>query len=141
MVLGVIAVVAITTLCILLRDRAGVFVAWAVLVVLAVLAVACRIGWSVLYCRYRLTDQRLFVDRGILTQTTDQTELIRVDDVRVRRTLPDRLFGLGSIHILSTDTTDQALVIEGVRAPNTIAEHVRTNMRALRRKSLFIENL
>ena len=91
--------------------------------------------------RYRLTTQRLFIERGILSQTIDQTELIRVDDVRLHRTLADRLFGLGSVAIVSTDATDHDVLITGIAEPDRVAEAIRGRMRSMRRKSLFIENL
>ena len=91
--------------------------------------------------RYELSSQRLFIDRGLLSITRDQTELIRVDDVRVRKTLVDRVFGLGTIEILSTDASDRTVTIDGVKDPDMIAEHIRTHMRALRSRSLFVENL
>ena len=102
-------------------------------------------GWvtvRVFKRRYRLTGQRLFVETGILSQIIDQTELIRVDDIRIRKTLVDRVFGLGSIDVLSTDATDKSLVIEGVKDVEQVAEQVRACMRALRsRSSLFVERL
>ena len=91
--------------------------------------------------RYRLTSQRLFIERGILSQTIDQTELIRVDDVRVEKTLIDRVFGLGTVSLLSTDVSDRLVVIEGIDNAEKVAEAVRTNMRAQRGKALFVENL
>lgn len=91
--------------------------------------------------RYRLTSQRLFVERGILSQTIDQTELIRVDDVRVEKTLIDRIFGIGTVTLLSTDVSDRLVVIEGIDNAEKVAEAVRTNMRTQRGKALFVENL
>ena len=91
--------------------------------------------------RYRLTSQRLFIERGILNQTIDQTELIRVDDVRLEKTLIDRVFGLGTVSLLSTDVTDRLVVIEGIDNADRVAEAVRTNMRTQRGKALFVENL
>ena len=99
------------------------------------------IFWRIIGRRYRLTDQRLFIERGVLTQTIDQTELIRVDDVRVRKTLLDRVFGLGDVEINSTDASDATIILEGIRDPDRISEDVRSRMRALRKRSLFIENL
>ena len=90
---------------------------------------------------YRLTSQRLFVGRGILSRTTDQTELIRVDDVRVKQGLVDRIVDCGSVDVISTDVSDATLTLVGVAGPDKIAEHIRQNMRALRKKSLFVENL
>ncbi len=91
--------------------------------------------------RYRLTSQRLFIERGILSQTIDQTELIRVDDVRVEKTFIDRVFGVGTVSLLSTDVSDRLVVIEGIDNAERVAEAVRTNMRTQRGKALFVENI
>src|SRR5262245_49803340 len=61
------------------------------------LALALAVGpvlWSLaaallrkLTLRYRLTNHRLFTDRGIFARQHDELELIRVDDVSVRQNL------------------------------------------------------
>ncbi len=91
--------------------------------------------------RYRLTSQRLFIERGILSRTIDQTELIRVDDVRLEKSLTDRIFGLGTVSLISTDVSDRLVLIEGVGNAEQVAESVRTNMRTQRGKALFVETL
>lgn len=92
--------------------------------------------------RYRLTTQRLFLHRGILTQVTDQLELVRVEDVRLRQGIIDRLVNTGNIEIISSDQTDDRLVLQSVSTPAEVAEHVRRNVRAARGKgSLFVENV
>lgn len=100
-----------------------------------------RVLLPILQRRYRLTTQRLFIERGIFSQTVDQTELIRVDDVRLHKTFLDRLVGLGTVAVISTDATDREVVMEGIEKPEEVAEFIRTQMRLMRRKSLFIENL
>ncbi len=100
-----------------------------------------RTAWRIYGRRYRLTSQRLFISRGILVTTTDQTELIRVDDVRVRQGVLGRLFSVGDVAIISTDVTDAELVLIGVGGPHPVAEHIREHMRILRQKSLFVERL
>ena len=95
----------------------------------------------ILGCSYRLTTERLFIERGILSRTIDQTELIRVDDVRIHKSLVDRLFGLGTVTVKSTDATDRDLSVEGISEPEKVAEAIRTRMRTLRRQSLFVESL
>lgn len=92
--------------------------------------------------RYRLTTQRLFLHRGLLTQVTDQLELVRVEDVRLRQGLFDRVFNTGNIEIISSDQTDDRLVLESIFTPAEVAEHVRRNVRSARGKgSLFVENV
>jgi uncharacterized membrane protein YdbT with pleckstrin-like domain len=94
-----------------------------------------------LACRYRLTTQRLSVDRGILTRVAEPTELIRVDEVRVRQTLTDQILGWGSVEILSTDLSDRRMVIQGVRNLTAIAEHMRMHMRAAKCKFSLVLKL
>lgn len=113
-----------------------------VIVVAAVgLFILGRMLLNILSFRYRLTNQRLFIERGILSQTIDQTELIRVDDVRLHKSFMDRVLGLGTLEVISTDSTDNNLRVVGIDGPEKVAESIRTNMRQLRRKSLFVENL
>ncbi len=91
---------------------------------------------------YRLTSQRLFMNRGILSRVTDQLELVRVEDVRLRQGVIDRLVNTGRVEIISSDQTDQDLTLESIAEPAQVAEHVRRNVRGARGKgSLFVENV
>lgn len=117
----------------------------AVLVWLLVILPGLYLLFKTLYLRwsvgYRLTEQRLFTDRGIIGRLTDQTELIRVDDVRVRKGPVQRLMGVGDVIVISTDATDGEQVIRGIENPDEVAEHIRNRMRKLRKGGLYIENL
>jgi uncharacterized membrane protein YdbT with pleckstrin-like domain len=90
---------------------------------------------------YRLTDERLFVERGVLSRTIDQTELIRVDDVRIHKSFFDRMLGIGTVELLSTDQTDRLVRIEGISLSSDVAEAVRSQMKNLRKRSIYMENL
>jgi len=92
--------------------------------------------------RYRLTTQRLFYDQGILTRVTDQLELIRVDDVRLRQGIVDRIVDTGDVEVMGTDATDTRLVLQAVSEPSVVAEHVRRHVRNARgRQTLFVESV
>jgi len=92
--------------------------------------------------RYRLSDERLFIDRGLFSQTIDQTELIRVDDVRVHKSFINRLLGIGSVEVISTDVTDSNARIVGVAQAEDVAEGIRSRMRAMRKQhSLYVDRL
>jgi membrane protein YdbS with pleckstrin-like domain len=94
-----------------------------------------------LQTRYRLSSQRLFIERGILSRTMDQTELIRVDDVRMQQTFINRIFNIGTVLLMTTDMTDRSVAIIGIKEPVRVTELIRQQMRTLRGKSLFVENL
>jgi len=124
------------------------FTSWLIWTAPFVLALAglARSAWKILtesLClQYRLTADRLFVRRGLLRVTVDQTELIRVDDIRVRQGLIDRLLGLGDVEIISTDATDAQLVLRGIPRPMELAETLRQAVHAIRSKrSLFMERI
>ena len=51
------------------------------------------------------------------------------------------MFGLGTVAIVSTDATDRETVLTGIAEPDKVAEAIRSRMRTMRSKSLFIENL
>jgi membrane protein YdbS with pleckstrin-like domain len=91
---------------------------------------------------YRLTTQRLFIHHGILSRVTDQMELVRVDDVRLRQGLMDRVMNTGDVEIQGTDKSDQNVVLESINTPAEVAEFVRRQVRMTRGKgTLFVENV
>lgn len=101
-----------------------------------------REAWFVWSLHYRLTTQRLFVRRGILQRTLDQLELIRIDDVRVRQGLVDRLVNTGDVEVLGSDQTDQVLVLESIGDPAKMTEELRLHVRCARGKgTLFVEEV
>jgi len=90
--------------------------------------------WTI---RYRLTDQRLYIRRGLLTQTSDSMELIQIDDVRFIQTFIDRRINgdVGSLVIFcSADKTDKQLVLKGIENPHDIFEKIDSTRTALRAK-------
>ena len=106
------------------------------------IAILVREALFVFGFRYRLTTQRLFVHRGILTRVTDQMELIRVNDVRLRQGVVDRLVNTGDVEIMSTDETDETVTLQSIGAPAEAAEAVRLHVRQSRKKNtLLVEKI
>jgi len=91
--------------------------------------------------RYRLTNHRLFTQRGLFARVHDEIELIRVDDVSVRQNVVQRMFGVGTVTVLSTDASNPTLEIAGVLKPLELKELIRTQVRARRARTTFLENL
>lgn len=105
-------------------------------------ALFVREALFVLGLRYRLTTQRLFVHRGIITRVTDQMELMRVDDVRLRQGVVDRLVNTGDVEIMGTDETDETVMLRSVSAPAEIAEALRLHVRGVRdKRTLMVEQI
>ena len=92
---------------------------------------------------YWVTIDRLFIRRGILSRTTDQMELIRVDDIRVTQGLLDQMLGIGNVEVVATtDRTDGDVTLLGIAQPMQVAELIRENMRKIRqRRGMYVENV
>lgn len=69
--------------------------------------------WS--FTRYRLTDEKLIVKTGFLSTKEDETRLYRIMDVTLKRSLGERLWGLGTIHICSADKSTPEFEIKRIK--------------------------
>lgn len=90
--------------------------------------------------RYRLTSKRFFHEKGILRRVTDRIEMIDMDDITVVQTIIDRMFGVGTIRITSSDRTHPALVLRGIEDVQHVAgmmDEARLSER--RRRGVHIE--
>jgi uncharacterized membrane protein YdbT with pleckstrin-like domain len=65
---------------------------------------------------YRVTTQRVVVDRGILSKQLDQVDLYRIQDYRVERPLSQRMMGTGNILLFSQDRSSPAVRLHGLSA-------------------------
>ncbi|MBP3879817.1 MAG: PH domain-containing protein [Lachnospiraceae bacterium] len=63
----------------------------------------CGLPWT--FTRYSLSADRLFIKRGILTIREDEVRLYRIRDISLRQSFLQRIFGLGTINISSSDST------------------------------------
>lgn len=92
--------------------------------------------------KYRLTNQRLFHEQGILRRVTDRIELIDIDDVTLEQGLMERLFGVGTVRVSSTDRTTPELLMPGIDDVKTVADTIDQARRSERqRRGVFIESV
>jgi membrane protein YdbS with pleckstrin-like domain len=109
---------------------------WPVLVVLALVAFA-HIGLRVLRLRsihYVVTTQRVRIVSGLLNKDIQEVELFRVKDTMVHQRFFQRLFGLGTITILSGDAHNPQLVLRGIPHAVDLRERLRQEVMALRQR-------
>jgi membrane protein YdbS with pleckstrin-like domain len=103
------------------------------------------LGATVLYrrlsIRYRLTRFRLFFERGILSRTIDRVETIDIDDVTVTQGLIERMLGIGTIMVVSSDRTLPQLRMIGIDHVKAVADVIDSTRRAERqRRGLYVES-
>lgn len=92
--------------------------------------------------RYRLTSHRFFHETGILLHKTDLIEVIDIDDITYTRTIIDRLTGVGTIHIDSSDRSHPQLSIPGISNVEEVARLFQdTRHEERRRRAIHIESV
>lgn len=84
------------------------------------------------YSKFTLTTQRLRFERGVLNRTIDEVELYRVKDTQLHQTVIDRVLGIGTIEILSSDETNPELYLRKISSPKEVREQLRLGVERLR---------
>jgi len=74
---------------------------------------------------YRITSQRIVIERGLLSTMRENLELFRLDDFQTTRPLGMRLLGYGILRLRSSDRSVPELAISGLRDVETLAEQLR----------------
>ena len=98
-------------------------------------------GMPLSFTRYQLSDDRLFVSEGFLNIKDDEVLLYRVRDIDTSRTLWQRLFGVGTVTVVSSDKTMPTLELKNIKDPIFVKEliHKQVEEMKIRRRVRFGE--
>jgi len=89
--------------------------------------------WLPVRCRvFRLTNERLIVESGILNKVTETLELYRVRDLQIAQPFTLRLVGLQNIQLLTTDTSTPQVVLDAVPSADNLADRFRSSIEQCR---------
>ena len=91
-------------------------------------------GLPLSFTRYMLSDDRLFISVGFLNIKDDEILLYRVRDIDTSRTLWQRIFGVGTVTILSSDKTMPTLVLQNVKDPVFVKELIHKQVEEMKIK-------
>lgn len=83
--------------------------------------------------RYTLTDTTIEIDRGLISRTTQNIPLRRVQDVTVSATLTQRMLGFGDILIDNASEDGGKIILDDIDSPRRYADLVLKQMRLLDR--------
>lgn len=89
-------------------------------------------GLPLSFTTYSLTNDKLLCDFGILSRTQEEIWLYRVVDITVTRTLFQRIFKVGTVHICSGDRTTPEFSIISVKNPLDVKEVISKKVEAER---------
>ena len=81
-----------------------------------------RLGMPLSFTRYRLTEDRLFCETGFFNIREEEILLYRIRDLELKLTLGQRMFGVGSIYVHSSDKTQPNLELKNIKNPREVKE-------------------
>lgn len=95
-----------------------------------------HLGMPLSFTRYALSEDRLFQSTGFFSIKDEEILLYRVRDINTSRTLWQRMFGVGTVTVLSSDKTMPELVLRNVKNPLDVKEqlHAQVEEMKIRRK-------
>ena len=99
------------------------------------------LGLPLSFTKYEISDDRLFQTRGFLNLKYEEILLYRVRDLELSRSFGQRIFGVGSITVTSSDKSRPVLVIHNVKEPAAVKEllHQQVEDMKIRRRVRFGE--
>lgn len=96
------------------------------------------LGLPLSFTKYSVRDQRLFYSKGFFNTTEDELLLYRILDVKLNRTLGDKIVGVGTITLYTADKTNPELQLIRIKKPKMVRdliskmveeERIRLNIR------------
>lgn len=80
------------------------------------------LGMPISVTRYSMSEDRVFLQKGLFSMQFEEVVLYRVSDISLKMSFGQRLFGLGTIIVHSSDKTTPHFEIRGIRHPLEVKE-------------------
>ena len=92
------------------------------------------LGMPISFTRYAMSEDRLFTSVGFLSIKDDEILLYRVRDIDTQRSLWQRIFGVGTVTISSSDKTMPILVLKNIKHPLDVKELIHRQVEEMKIK-------
>ena len=86
------------------------------------------LGMPLSFTRYALSEDRLFLSYGFLSIKDEELLLYRVRDISTSRSIWQRIFGVGTVTVISSDKTTSHLVLKNIKRPMDVKELIHSQV-------------
>ena len=91
-------------------------------------------GLPLSFTRYSLTEDRIFMETGLLNTELEEILLYRVRDIGMKISLGQRIFGVGTVILVSSDKTAPKLELKNIRNPRLVKEQIHQQVEEMKIK-------
>lgn len=82
------------------------------------------LGMPISFTKYEIDNSRLTMRKGLFRSETDELLLYRVLDVKMVRTLGQKIFGVGTIRLYSADQSNRTLELLNIKKPEEVRKFI-----------------
>lgn len=79
-------------------------------------------GLPLSFTKYWIIGERLFISKGLFNTKEEEIKLYRILDITLNRSLGEKIFGLGTLHLCSADKSTPELDIARIKRPREIRD-------------------
>jgi uncharacterized membrane protein YdbT with pleckstrin-like domain len=98
-------------------------------------------GLPFTFTKYTVTDEKLTVNKGFFKLKESTCYLYKVVDLKLERSLIERIFGLGTITCYTGDVTDKVIQLSHIKNSKTINDYILEQAEEMRRKRRTLNTL
>lgn len=98
-------------------------------------------GLPLTFTKYTVDDERLIINRGFLKTIEDDCYIYKILDVKLEKTVWERIFGLGSVVCYTGDVSDKVIKLEHIKHAKEIKDFIFEQSEAMRRKRRTLNTL
>ena len=92
------------------------------------------LGMPLSFTRYAMSSDRLFFSVGFFSIRDEEVLLYRVRDISVKRSLWQRIFGVGNVIVCSSDKTTPVFTLKNIKRPLDVKEALHENVESAKMK-------
>lgn len=92
--------------------------------------------WS--FTKYEIRNGRLYVQKGFFKTHFDETLLYRIVDIRLTRTLPQKIFGTGTVSLFTRVDVNKEIQLQNVKNPVEVKEYISDLVESIRNEKKIV---
>ena len=90
------------------------------------------LGMPITFTKYAMSDDRIFLETGLLNIKMKEVILYRVRDISLSISLWQRIFGVGTVTLQSSDKSLPVLELKNIKRPREVKELIHKQVEEMK---------